>query len=260
VRTNVRGRIIEAIEFVENGRETGYADLAEILAAYEVPVRQTPDGRQVVALRRFAEAFGQSHTYTAADETFYIGTVPKPVGADLKPWLRVEPPICCAPGAREPQVLQQIISQFQVGCNERYRKNQRGAGETYCNIFLWDVSLALRCEIPHWAGPSGQPTRVGEGQELDANSVIFWLREWGPRYGWVPAEAAGALVAANRGEPAVACWHNPGGIGHVAVVRPGEARGDLGVPIAQAGETNSDRMYLYEAFPRRGQIEYFVHA
>jgi hypothetical protein len=89
---------------------------------------------------------------------------------------------------------------------------------------------------------------------------VLWLCEHGPDNGWRGRSAADALKAANAGCPAIVVWLNSGGIGHVAVVRPGDADPSRGVPIAQAGARNFDDGYLFDGFgSHAGTVEFYVH-
>lgn len=102
----------------------------------------------------------------------------------------------------------------------RPRYQPRG-GNTYCNIFAWDWSRAMGCEIPH----------VVDGREQTINASIDWLRAAGPSAGWFPGcgVAAGGTL-----EPTVVTWRNPEGHGHIAVVRAaGSSRWEY--RYAQAG-------------------------
>lgn len=274
MRARIRDRTLEAP--VIDGR--GYADLeavvdalggpaAILMTALGIPLTEQ-DGRLLVALRPLAERLQLPHQYNQADNTFYIDAEPlpplpalpeEPVGASVRPWLPVTPVIAGGPGNRSPELLELIIKQFRVATNPRYRPNQQGRQETYCNIFVWDVTRALGCEIPHWVGAGGGPAPVGQGRELDANGIAAWLQEWGRDFGWRRVRDALALAEANAGRPAVAAWYNSGGIGHVAVVRPGQAHSIRGVPIAQAGARNFDDGYLADGFGDRGPIAFYVH-
>jgi hypothetical protein len=62
---------------------------------------------------------------------------------------------------------------------------------------------------------------------------------------------------ANAGHPATVVWKNPGGIGHVAMVRPGELTSN-GPAIAQAGSTNTNSTHVRNTFGNR-PVEYWVH-
>lgn len=123
---------------------------------------------------------------------------------------------------RSPTAYRAVVEQFDVTYNPRYVKRD---GKTFCNIFLWDVTRALACEIPHWWGT----------RELNANDIAIWLTAHGADFGWkriTTAESAAKKAA--LGFPTVAAWHNVGGTGHVAVVIPGKDR----ISIAQAGAFN----------------------
>ena len=75
------------------------------------------------------------------------------------------------------------IGQFRVDCNPRYQALDGGAS-TYCNIFMWDVSVALGFPIPHWVTvgselpdePHLAPHYRGPRSfELRVNHTIDWL-------------------------------------------------------------------------------------
>ena len=131
-----------------------------------------------------------------------------------------------------------MIDQFVVEKNPRFRRDQQGKGETYCNIFVWDVTRAMGVEIPHWVDHNNNPTVLSKGIELDANGVIQWLQTRGESLGWKMADPQRAQELANQGFPVIVMLLNPGGIGHMAVVRPGQNSLIQGASIAQAGGTN----------------------
>jgi hypothetical protein len=155
-----------------------------------------------------------------------------------------------------------VINQFAVGANSRYahRINAKGKRSTYCNIFLWDVTRAMGCEIPHWVNDAGEPGGVGgKNNEMNANATHDWLHKHGSRYGWRRmTDPAEAQALANGGHPAVLSYKKTGGIGHVAVIRPGEI-GDKGNPIAQAGKTNVNHSHIYTIFTRKAAIDLWGH-
>lgn len=259
----VKGLELQATVKDEEGRPTGYAPLSSVMEAYGIPVG--PDG--LVPIRDFATALGRQITYDGQTNTTYLDAVPlphpptEPVGAQIRPWIPVTAPITSGPGDRRAPLLDLVIRQFQVAVNPRYRQNQQGAGETYCNIAVWDWTRALCAEIPHWVIGDGEISSPGTGRELDANAVAAWLNRCGPRHGWTRCTAGEAHGAAMQGRPAVAVWQNPSGIGHVAIIRPIEFHPTKGLPIAQAGATNSDTVYLTDGFGRAAnQVEYYQHA
>jgi hypothetical protein len=138
------------------------------------------------------------------------------------------------------------------------RYQPRG-GLTFCNIFVWDATLLLGCEIPHWvAEKDGRRALIGHGREQTANDMADWLSDHGQKNGWGPCGPATAQLMASRGNPAVAVWRNPGGAGHIAMVRPGELHPEKGPCIAQAGKRNFRHGHVLDGFGHRN-VEYFVH-
>jgi hypothetical protein len=266
VKANILGTIVDAP--IENG--TGYADAAALLEAYGIPIR-TVKGKVQVALRAFANRFGQVCEFVKAEDTVYVGALPlpplpaTPAGAGIDPWLPVSAPICGGAGQRSAPLLERIIAQFQVERNPRYEPrdiNGDGEEETWCNIALWDWTKALGAEIPHWVSTAGSPVAPGRGDELTANKTVRWLRDHGADYGWRPCKSADAAAEhASAGRPVVAAWLNEGGIGHVAIVRPGPCDPEQGPLIAQAGAKNFESGTVARGFGASvvQLVEYFVH-
>ncbi len=163
------------------------------------------------------------------------------VDPEARQWLPQKALLLNAPGDRSPEKLTAVVDQFNVAFSPRYRPSSNAAGiiTTYCNIFVWDVTSALCCEIPHWVDrATGMPAPVGKGFELLANQMPHWLEHTGKDQGWHRIVTGDALVNArvNAGHPVVALWANPSGApGHVAVCVPAPPGKD-GVWIAQAGK------------------------
>ena len=110
------------------------------------------------------------------------------------------------------------------------------------------MTRAMGAEIPHW----------WQGRELNANATNDWLHQHGAAHGWRRVSAAEAQAYANQGKPAVASWKNPGGIGHIGMIRPGEITSG-GPALAQAGSSNFNRGHVADGFGNR-PVEYWVHA
>ena len=185
----------------------------------------------------------------------------KPTGVGVRPWEAVVPRYRNAVGNRDPETYEQVLDQFAVESNRRYRKDRAGRGETYCNIFVWDVTRAMGAEIPHWVNVEGTRTRVHRGLETTANDAIGWLRLHGAATGWHEVDAVNAQRYANHGSPTVAALHLPEGIGHLAMVRPGSLD-EHGPYLTQAGERNSCAIRAAEAFGAAwsaGAVTFFVH-
>lgn len=187
----------------------------------------------------------------------YDGRTPAPETTSTRASALVHPPLTnSAPEGRDPNTYAQVINQFAVGDNPRYARRN---GNTYCNIYAWDVTRAMGAELPHWRRHDGTPAQPFEqgAYEMNANGTARWLNQHGERYGWRQVSAEEAQAHANRGAPAVAIRENPGGIGHVAVVRPGEMT-DRGPCIAQAGGRNFNEGNVRDVW-RRSAPQYWVH-
>lgn len=158
---------------------------------------------------------------------------------DPRAWVEVTPDTVNLPNLRDPASYIIVVKQFEVETNPRYVAGHDGnpanGKETYCNIFLWDVTKAMSCEIPHWVdAATGVEVPMGKGKENSANGVCDWMAAHGLSNGWMICSEAQARVRATKGFPTACCWKNPGGIGHVGVVLPGT---DF-THFAQAGGLN----------------------
>jgi hypothetical protein len=193
----------------------------------------------------------------------YDGKTPAPGTTETRRSYPTNPPIKGSPSNRNRLLYQNVIDQFAVQFNPRYahRKNpESGDTETFCNIFLWDVTRAMGVEIPFWANSSGEPVGVKEGKPLSANRMHDWLHKHGARFGWRRIDGGGAQAQslANAGHPTIVVRKNPKPKrhGHVAVIRPGSLD-DQGPEIAQAGSRNLNRTRVYKRFKRDAQSEFW---
>jgi len=189
----------------------------------------------------------------------YDGIHPAPGTVSLNRLNYNHPPLTNSPGQRDPAIYSQLINQFAVGNNPRYLP---GDGNTYCNIFAWDVSRAMGAEIPHWVDDAGNVAVPGAPQahEININGGVNWMRSQGvTQFGWHSSTPEQAQNAANQGKLAVVMWKNTGsGHGHVAVVRPGTLTAG-GPEIAQAGRHNFNDGHVVNGFGQLGPLEYFWH-
>ena len=189
-------------------------------------------------------------------------------GAAILPtayWQPTTPAIVGSESNRSAENLRAIIDQFNVEIAGRYVPRD---GYTYCNIFLWDVTSALGCEIPHYVNPdTGEPMtypNVTGSMELNSNRTLDWLLSKGSEFGWREVSAEEAQNAANQGLPAVSIWKNPGDVGHVQVVCPSEDglyNEEMGPTIAQAGRKTLNYAYARNVYSVNGmsKLRYFVH-
>ncbi|MEA5058858.1 MAG: hypothetical protein VB049_02300 [Candidatus Pelethousia sp.] len=188
-------------------------------------------------------------------------------GNQTRPGRMVTAELMSAAGNRNAALYRSVIDQFNVENNPRYAVNQKGTGDTYCNIFLWDVTSAMGAEIPHYTDKdTGAPTTSGAGNvvSMNANRTCDWLNTRGTQYGWHEVTAEQAQALANHGYPAVAVWKNQaGGHGHVQVVSPSEDGAydpDRGVAIAQAGRLLRNYTYIRNIYSSRmKEVQYFAH-
>lgn len=183
-------------------------------------------------------------------------------------WVPANPVITSKPGSRSAECLKRVIGQFNVESSKRYEA-YRYAGDTYCNIFVWDVTSALGAEIPHYIDPQTGVARkypdVKSAVELGANGICDWLEKYGSQNGWTQVDAESAQFLANTGRPVVAVWKNPeGGSGHVQIVCPsenGEYDEERGVTVAQAGNRNFNYAYITSVYSGSAlqQVRYYAH-
>ncbi len=220
-----------------------------------------PAGARINAYAAKSQPLGSDSTVEGLN---YAGSEAVPYNA----WVAVSPKVQSSEGNRSTKRLNEVIAQFQVETNGRYQQNKFG-NDTYCNIFVWDVSRAMGTEIPHYVdSKTGEPRyypNVQGATELDANGVADWLSKNGAKYGWKEVGAKEAQAQANRGYPAVTAWKNAGGIGHVQVVCPsktGDFDANRGVTVAQAGRVNTQYAYISSTFSsgRLSGVKYYVHA
>jgi hypothetical protein len=122
-----------------------------------------------------------------APKTNFDGKVPAPGVTSPDVWKGLTPPVQSAPGQRSGPLLQQAIAQFAVGTNPRYEPD--APGKPRGHIFLWDVSRAMGCEVPHFVG----------ARELSLAQTCDWLRHEGPMRGWHKVADQDLFTVASQG-------------------------------------------------------------
>lgn len=180
----------------------------------------------------------------------------------------VTPAIYSFPQNRSAALYNRVIAQFSVETNPRYEVNKKGRGDTYCNIFAWDVTSAMGAEIPHYINPkTGAPMKypkVSGARELSANGTYNWLHKHGAKYGWYQVSAEEAQMLANRGQPVVASLKRSGMSGHIQIVCPsadGLYDPKRGVMIAQAGRKLTSYAPIKSIYKKESlsKVVYFAH-
>lgn len=163
----------------------------------------------------------------------------------VPPWRPINTPAAAL--STGPDKLRKVIAELAVETSPRYKAVDLC---TWCNIFVWDVTRQMRCEIPHWV-KDGAAADPGQGNELTANGMHKWLKKYGPANGWHPAERLAALDAAARGHVVVVCYNSHSSRpGHIAIVLPEGT-------IAQAGRENFVGKTIREGFGTL-PVEFFV--
>jgi len=164
-------------------------------------------------------------------------------------------PVTSAPSARSPARTLSVIEQFHVATAPRYQPQN---GRTFCNIFVWDVTTALGCEIPHWVDAGGAPLEPASAgaRETRANELVEMLDAGA--WGWKSCTQEQAHAHATLGLPVVAGWKHPDPDrpGHMAVAMPIQS-GPL--VLAQAGKTCGERLPVTRCFGLE-RVQWWYHA
>ena len=169
------------------------------------------------------------------------GQVVLPVGH----WRPTTPAVTSGEENRNPELYRAVIDQFRVETAERYRPFRDG--NTYCNIFMGDVTRAMGAEMP---------------DSMGAIAIDNWLKTDGQASGWREVDAETAQMHANRGKPAVT---SAGSLGHVQIICPsrdGKYDPVRGVTIAQAGRIVTNYSHIssiYSASALANNVKYWIH-
>jgi hypothetical protein len=181
--------------------------------------------------------------------------------SSIAPWLPVNLDLACSADCRSPECLRRVLNQFDLVNGERYKPGTFKCSGTRCNIFVWDATRALECEIPHWVDNNGctvRPAAPGS-HELSALGQIGWLRVFGDEYGWHKITLPEGRLLANKGCPVVVTWTNPNEnqSSHVAMLLP--TPNNEPIPhIAQAGRDNFFDGPITRGFGRL-KVEVWTH-
>ncbi len=164
-------------------------------------------------------------------------------GRDL--WKAVQPPLVNRLGKRSRELYEQAIKQFAVTTNPRY--DDDAPGKPRAHIFVWDLSRAMSCEIPHFVG----------ARELTLAQTCDWLRHEGPMRGWKRLNDFEAVDVANTGLLVVALPRDRLNK-LLAVVAPQAAPPDNKPRLTGVGRVRSDGAHPREFFGAPA-IDCFFH-
>lgn len=165
-------------------------------------------------------------------------------------WYSLDAPVQSDESARSNVMLEAVIDQFDVARNPRYTPRtlpDSTKKSTFCNIFAQDVARAMGVDLP-WGNANTLVDYLGSSEAADS--------------GWWAVSGAEAQEQANAGRLAITAWKNPGGTGHVQVVRPGSYSTSRGPTVAQAGATNygSGTVTQGVGAARLPSVLYYAHA
>lgn len=176
----------------------------------------------------------------------FDGETPAPQLTGRDVWKAVQAPVQSREGRRSVEMLTAVLAQFAVGNNPRYEPD--APGKPRGHIFLWDVSRAMNCEVPHFVG----------AKELSLAQTVDWVRHEGPMRGWVRGGPEEAINAAQSGMLAVALPKDIK-LKQLAIVLPEDPDPNGKPRVAAAGIRKGSNLALNEAL---GVFvaEYFIHA
>lgn len=166
------------------------------------------------------------------------------VSRDL--WKAINAPVQSRAGRRSAQLYKLVIDQFAVGHNPRYEPD--APDKPRAHIFVWDVTRAMNCEVPHFVGP----------RELTLAQTVDWIRHEGPMRGWRRVDFSEAAEATAEGQCVIAMPKDIK-VKLLGVCRPKETTPDGKPKIAAAAKGRGNSLVSFLAFGT-DQLEYFVHA
>jgi hypothetical protein len=157
------------------------------------------------------------------------------------------------------KTLTKIVEWLDVA-NLHHLRYKRIPNATYCNIYAYDYCYLANVYLPRvwWTskvlidldkGKNVIPIYGQTVNEINANSLFVWLKDFGPLFGWKRTTSFDEMQnAANNGQAAIVCAQNkiPNKSGHICAVVPETAsnkavrkNGTVIKPLqSQAGATN----------------------
>ena len=158
--------------------------------------------------------------------------------------------------AKKTAELARIIAWLNADKSERYQKTSKA---TFCNVYAYDFACLAGCYIPRvwWTQKGIHELTAGHTisikyedtvDEMTANMLYRWFRDWGGSFGWTAAHDVDELQKhANAGGISVVVANNSEGHGHITMVVPEtdthlakrDSQGLVTVPLeSQAGSVS----------------------
>lgn len=142
------------------------------------------------------------------------GSAPLPECIGRETWRALKAPFTSKEGKRTKELYEHVFKQFAIGFNDRY--DEDAPGKPRGHIYVWDVSRAMNCEIPHFAG----------ARELSLAQTVDWLKHEGPMRGWLKIPELDAPGLANKGLMVVVIPREVK-LRQIAIVTPQDPKGGL---------------------------------
>jgi|APLak6261679142_1056127.scaffolds.fasta_scaffold00016_56 hypothetical protein len=142
-------------------------------------------------------------------------------------WKAVQAPLQSREGRRTKELYESVVKQFGPAVNPRY--DDDAPGKIRGHIFVWDVSRAMNCEIPHFVG----------AKELTLAQTCDWLRHEGPMRGWKRVSDTDVIDRANEGHLVIALPRELR-TKHIAVVLPQDYPSDNSPRLTGIGLRRGD--------------------
>ncbi len=169
-------------------------------------------------------------------------------------WLPIDTAQYSAVGNRQSEAIIKAVADSNIEHNPRYVSLY---GETYCNIFAWDIGRKLGVNVPHWF----------EGEELTANELFDWFNDInkggvnGEGYREIAMHEAQSL--ANDGIPVFAVRKDHNNNGHIMLVYPDtdQTNTEDEIPLVASVGVQNRVGRMDELFPQNfRQFNFFTHS
>jgi hypothetical protein len=193
---------------------------------------------------------------------------------DVPYYKPVNAPILSTKNDRDPVKYYNVIAQFDVENAIRYQKNN---GETFSNIFVWDVMRAMGVILPHYFDQFMMPSNENKYVYIGSENIrAHFLAVRGGEYGWKEVKPKIAQLRANQGYPTIGVWVN-GDLDIVEQVPPDKPRGHMmvvrpsptgtgyertkGPYISQAGKINTMILNVSDVLGvfKMSNVTYYTH-
>ncbi|MBL8955566.1 MAG: hypothetical protein JNK82_32625 [Myxococcaceae bacterium] len=176
----------------------------------------------------------------------FDGVTPAPELTSRDLFKAVQAPVQSREGRRSKKIFHQVLAQFAIGKNPRFDPD--GPGKPRGHIFVWDVSRAMNCEVPHFFGV----------KELTLAQTVDWLRAEGPSRGWLRADPKAVVELAGKGQLVIALPKEMR-LKQMGIVTPEPADKDGRPRLAGAGVKLGPNLSVHELLGVYA-AEFFTHA